>query len=114
MVLVLLLLAQFALRLHGQSVVEALASTALVGAFMFLARRYGGWSSPGSAWAWLRAHPKSYFLVATGTANIVAVMLYFGQLAAYAFVADVVGGYFFFHSVLAVGVAAYEKVFRVA
>ena len=110
MVLLVLLLVQFALRLHGQSIAAAIGSTIFVGGFMLLARKFGAWSSPTGAWNWLRSHRRVLLLIAAGTTDVVVVMLYAGHYSFYEIVVETLGGYFVFHAVSATCLSAYKSV----
>ena len=105
---------QFVCRLHDQTVLEALASTFFLALFVWVAVRFGGWSSYKEAWSWLRGHPRSMFLIFAGTASAPVMMLHSGLFSVPAMIAETLGAYFVFHAVLSLGTLAFEKAFRIS
>lgn len=101
--LALLVFLQLSLRLFWQPAIDAVFSTIFMLVFVTICYCFGGWSSAGSAWAWLKARPLAAWLVGTGVAGIVGLAIHNGGFRPPAIAAEAIGAYFFFHAFCAVG-----------
>ena len=94
----------------------ATVASAMLLFFMALVRRYGGWKTQAEAISWLKAHPRSYFLVISGTVivaviTIIAVVgaLHLDHLSLAEAASIMIEGFFFYFAACSVMVAFTES-----
>jgi hypothetical protein len=102
------LVIEFLCRLTYQSAVAAAGATAFNAPFMAVCYALGEWTSPTSAWKWLRSHPLILYLMVTATIFMIGLFIY-NRFEISRIIAEAIAAYFVLHAFCAVGEFLMER-----
>ena len=102
--LFVIFVAHAALRFPGDSAFAAIVMSGLLLLAMFIAKRFGGWTTLDGAWHWLKAEPKWLFLILSAPIIVAGLSLGAAVPPSYNHVAaHAIEAFFFAYAFIAAG-----------